>query len=240
MTTEAGRRCRRSARAAGGSTRRCAPTPARRARRSPARSTADVCVVGGGFAGLWTAYELHERDPGLDIVLLEADIVGAGGSGANGGFFSPSWTQLSSLCASLGRGGRGGLRRRPRRHGRRARRLDRAARRAHRRPPRGHPVRPGRGVAARARRRDVPAAREARLRRPAAARGRRRGAGASPTRRASSAAWSRRTSRCSSRASSRASCAACCSSAACASSRARRWCAWRPAGRARSSRRPVP
>ena len=25
--------------------------------------TADVCVVGGGFAGLWTAYELHERDP---------------------------------------------------------------------------------------------------------------------------------------------------------------------------------
>jgi glycine/D-amino acid oxidase-like deaminating enzyme len=63
---------------------------------------ADVCVVGGGFAGLWTAYELHERDPGLGVVLIEADIVGAGGSGANGGFFSPSWTQLSSLCASLG------------------------------------------------------------------------------------------------------------------------------------------
>ena len=67
--------------------------------------TADVCVVGGGFAGLWTAYELTERDPGLDVVLIEADIVGAGGSGANGGFFSPSWTQLSSLCASLGEEG---------------------------------------------------------------------------------------------------------------------------------------
>ena len=67
--------------------------------------TADVCVVGGGFAGLWTAYELHERDPGLGIVLVESDIVGAGGSGANGGFFSPSWTQLSSLCASLGEEG---------------------------------------------------------------------------------------------------------------------------------------
>jgi glycine/D-amino acid oxidase-like deaminating enzyme len=67
--------------------------------------TADVCVVGGGFAGLWTAYELHERDPELGIVLVEADIVGAGGSGANGGFFSPSWTQLSSLCASLGEEG---------------------------------------------------------------------------------------------------------------------------------------
>ena len=67
--------------------------------------TADVCVVGGGFAGLWTAYELHERDPALGIVLVEADIVGAGGSGANGGFFSPSWTQLSGLCASLGEEG---------------------------------------------------------------------------------------------------------------------------------------
>jgi glycine/D-amino acid oxidase-like deaminating enzyme len=68
-------------------------------------ATADVCIVGGGFAGLWTAYELHERDPGLGVVLVEADIVGAGGSGANGGFFSPSWTQLSSLCASLGEEG---------------------------------------------------------------------------------------------------------------------------------------
>jgi glycine/D-amino acid oxidase-like deaminating enzyme len=66
---------------------------------------ADVCIVGGGFAGLWTAHELHERDPGLGVVLVEADVVGAGGSGANGGFFSPSWTQLSSLCASLGEEG---------------------------------------------------------------------------------------------------------------------------------------
>ena len=67
--------------------------------------TADVCVVGGGFAGLWTAFELGERDPDLGIVLLEADICGAGGSGANGGFFSPSWTGLSSLCRALGEEG---------------------------------------------------------------------------------------------------------------------------------------
>ena len=38
---------------------------------------ADVCVVGGGFAGLWTAYELTERAPHLGVVLLEADICGA-------------------------------------------------------------------------------------------------------------------------------------------------------------------
>jgi len=68
-------------------------------------TTADVCIIGGGFAGLWTAYELGERAPQLGIVLLEADICGAGGSGANGGFFSPSWTGLSSLCSSLGEEG---------------------------------------------------------------------------------------------------------------------------------------
>ena len=85
--------------------RRCAPIPVRRARPLAGEVAADVCVVGGGFAGLWTAYELRERDPSLGIVLLEADICGAGGSGANGGFFSPSWTQLSSLCATLGEEG---------------------------------------------------------------------------------------------------------------------------------------
>ena len=68
-------------------------------------TTADVCVIGGGFAGLWTAYELSERAPELGVVLLEADICGAGGSGANGAFFSPSWTGLSSLCAALGEQG---------------------------------------------------------------------------------------------------------------------------------------
>ena len=67
--------------------------------------TADVCVVGGGFAGLWTAYELTERAPQLGVVLVEANICGAGGSGANGGFFSSSWTSLSTLCGALGEQG---------------------------------------------------------------------------------------------------------------------------------------
>jgi len=64
--------------------------------------TADVCVIGGGFAGLWTAYELHEREPSLDIVLLEADVCGAGGSGANGGFLSSSWHDIEALCRFFG------------------------------------------------------------------------------------------------------------------------------------------
>ena len=66
------------------------------------RVEADVCIAGGGFVGLWTAYELTEREPSLDIVLLEADICGAGGSGANGGFFSSSWTDLTFLCRVFG------------------------------------------------------------------------------------------------------------------------------------------
>src|SRR4029078_8618815 len=39
---------------------------------------ADVCIVGGGFAGLWTAVRLTERAPGMRIVILEQDIVGGG------------------------------------------------------------------------------------------------------------------------------------------------------------------
>jgi gamma-glutamylputrescine oxidase len=43
----------------------------------------DVCVVGGGFTGLSAALHLAERD--YDVVLLEAERVGWGASGRNGG-----------------------------------------------------------------------------------------------------------------------------------------------------------
>lgn len=44
---------------------------------------ADVCVVGGGYTGLSAAWHLAEA--GLDVVLLEAQRVGFGASGRNGG-----------------------------------------------------------------------------------------------------------------------------------------------------------
>jgi glycine/D-amino acid oxidase-like deaminating enzyme len=47
---------------------------------------ADVCIVGGGFTGLWTAYELRRAEPSLDVVVLEAEHVGFGASGRNGGW----------------------------------------------------------------------------------------------------------------------------------------------------------
>ena len=40
--------------------------------------TADVCIVGGGFAGMWTAIELKRRQPSLDVAIVEADICGGG------------------------------------------------------------------------------------------------------------------------------------------------------------------
>ena len=45
--------------------------------------TADVCVIGGGYTGLSTA--LHLKKKGYDVVLLEAERVGWGASGRNGG-----------------------------------------------------------------------------------------------------------------------------------------------------------
>jgi len=67
-----------------------------------ARVVADVCIVGGGFAGLWTAIELSEREPSLSIALLEADICGGGASGRNGGFISSSWHDLEGLSGLYG------------------------------------------------------------------------------------------------------------------------------------------
>ncbi|WP_251076362.1 NAD(P)/FAD-dependent oxidoreductase [Streptomyces benahoarensis] len=46
----------------------------------------DLLVVGGGYTGLWTALLAKERDPDVDVVLIEADRVGGAASGRNGGF----------------------------------------------------------------------------------------------------------------------------------------------------------
>lgn len=48
----------------------------------------DVAIIGAGYTGLWTAYALTESDPGMRIAVLEAETVGYGASGRNGGFVS--------------------------------------------------------------------------------------------------------------------------------------------------------
>jgi glycine/D-amino acid oxidase-like deaminating enzyme len=52
----------------------------------PGPRAADVCIVGAGYTGLWTAYELRRADPELDVVVLEAETAGFGASGRNGGW----------------------------------------------------------------------------------------------------------------------------------------------------------
>ncbi|HET6548393.1 MAG TPA: FAD-binding oxidoreductase [Solirubrobacter sp.] len=64
-------------------------------------ATADVVVIGGGYTGLWTAWQLRER--GASVAVLEADLCGHGPSGRNGGFCETLWTQLPSLVERLGR-----------------------------------------------------------------------------------------------------------------------------------------
>ena len=54
----------------------------------PGDTQVDVAIVGAGYTGMWTAYYLLERDPSLRIVLLEANVVGFGASGRNGGWCS--------------------------------------------------------------------------------------------------------------------------------------------------------
>ncbi|HEU0243134.1 MAG TPA: FAD-dependent oxidoreductase, partial [Candidatus Limnocylindrales bacterium] len=66
------------------------PGPARP--RLEGRVRADVAVIGGGFTGLWTAIRLLETDPSLRVVVLEAERVGWGASGRNGGFCAASLT----------------------------------------------------------------------------------------------------------------------------------------------------
>lgn len=51
----------------------------------------DVCIIGGGLAGLTTALELSRM--GKRVLVLEANAIAWGASGRNGGFVSPGFAQ---------------------------------------------------------------------------------------------------------------------------------------------------
>lgn len=77
--------------------------PARRP-SLPGPEQADVCIVGGGYTGLWTAYYLKELRPELRVVVLEAAFAGFGASGRNGGWVT---SELPGSAARYARGPRG-------------------------------------------------------------------------------------------------------------------------------------
>jgi gamma-glutamylputrescine oxidase len=65
------------------------------------RAEADVCVVGGGLAGLTTALELARR--GVSVILLEARRIAWGASGRNGGFVSNGFAEgMDKVKARVG------------------------------------------------------------------------------------------------------------------------------------------
>jgi glycine/D-amino acid oxidase-like deaminating enzyme len=64
--------------------------------------TSDICIVGGGYLGLWTAIRLKQANPDLDVVILERDICGGGPSGRNSGMLLSAWTKFSALAALRG------------------------------------------------------------------------------------------------------------------------------------------
>ena len=63
---------------------------------------ADVLVVGGGYTGLWTAWHLLELEPEARVAVLEAEGIGTGPSGRNGGFVNSMWFSLGALCRRYG------------------------------------------------------------------------------------------------------------------------------------------
>jgi glycine/D-amino acid oxidase-like deaminating enzyme len=68
---------------------------------------ADVAIVGAGYTGLWTAYELCRASPGLRVVVLEREFAGFGASGRNGGWLSGLLAGSRERYAT--KGGRGGV-----------------------------------------------------------------------------------------------------------------------------------
>jgi glycine/D-amino acid oxidase-like deaminating enzyme len=65
---------------------------------------ADVCVIGGGFSGVATALTIAER--GRSVVLLEANRIGWGASGRNGGQMIAGISGEATIARQLGEAGR--------------------------------------------------------------------------------------------------------------------------------------
>ncbi len=66
-------------------------------------TSVDICIVGAGMTGLWTAYYLKREDPTLSISVVEQRHVGFGGSGRNGGWLNSAVAgSLSTYAARRG------------------------------------------------------------------------------------------------------------------------------------------
>ncbi len=60
--------------------------------RLEGEATCDLCIVGGGYTGLWAALHAIGEQPQRSVVVLESGRCGEGASGRNGGFLASSLT----------------------------------------------------------------------------------------------------------------------------------------------------
>ena len=63
---------------------------------------ADICIVGGGYTGLWTAIKIKEKKPTTNIVIIEKDLCGSGASGRNGGCMIPLSSKFPAMKKIVG------------------------------------------------------------------------------------------------------------------------------------------
>ena len=59
----------------------------------------DVCIVGAGFTGLWTAHSLARADRSLRVAVVEREVAGFGASGRNGGWCSALFSTSDATLA---------------------------------------------------------------------------------------------------------------------------------------------
>lgn len=64
--------------------------------------TADVCIIGGGFTGLWTAIKTKQQAKNKRVVIIEKGLCGEGASGRNGGCMLTFSTKFQSLIRFYG------------------------------------------------------------------------------------------------------------------------------------------
>jgi len=63
----------------------------------------DVAIVGAGYTGLWTAYYLHQCEPGCRIAVVESEVAGFGASGRNGGWCAYYFSGIEALLVDPSR-----------------------------------------------------------------------------------------------------------------------------------------
>ncbi|MFM7443291.1 MAG: NAD(P)/FAD-dependent oxidoreductase, partial [Tabrizicola sp.] len=69
---------------------------------------ADICIIGAGYTGLWTAWYLKQLSPGTEVVVVEKEFAGFGASGRNGGWLTGGFAWNHQRY--LDRGGEAGVR----------------------------------------------------------------------------------------------------------------------------------